>query len=226
MIRLFQLPSFEDWDANKRDFKEKIGEFTCVFHPTCWHLNSSITRYECAIACSDVPTNIYVPKVVSWGFECDSTNTALVEKNYTEAVREIHARWMNYMENTYNVSNRVFSTEFISLRSILIAAICASNKKEFLIDDINQLLITIHKRIHVNGELAVLVDLPKSVDIDYLEHIVMREYDHFRINKDHTGIVFVSTANPSQLYFKWEIRNNVVLEVIKEFYNPYIGIFQ
>lgn len=221
MVKLFQFPSFEEWDKHKREFKQKIGEFTCVFRPTCWRINSPITTYECAIACSDNPTNVYVHKIAGWSFECNPTDIALVEQRYNEAIREIHARWINYIENNYTVSNGYFCPEYISLRSIIIAAFCTSNKKKITLEEINQLLEKIHEGIYIDGKLIAFVDLPKHADSSYLEQIVMRGYDCFRLCKDHEGIVMISDTNSSQLYFKWEIKNNKVLEIIKEFYNPY-----
>lgn len=220
MVKLFQFPSFEEWDAKKREFKETIGEFTCVFHPTCWHINSSITRYECAIASCDNPTNIYVRPVVSWAFECDSTDTELVKSMYDRSVREVHARWINYIESNYMVSNGGFCPEFISLRSILIAAICTSNKKEFSVEEINQLLDVINQKAYDGNEYKIFVEIPDKVDIGYLEQIVGRDYSYFRICRDYNGIKLTSDANPSQLYFNWEIKSSAILEIIKEFYYP------
>lgn len=222
MVKLFQFPSFEEWCSRNREFKQKIGEFTCVFHPTCWRLNSSITRYECAIACSENPTNVYVHTVVNWSFECDSTDTELVRKRYTEAIREVHARWINYIENNYTVSNGAFCPEYISLTSIVISALCVSNKKELSLEEINQLLETIHNKIHVNGELIAFVDIPEHVDSKYLEQVMMQGYSYFRLSKNYEGIVLKSDVNPSQLYFHWEIKNNTVLSIIKGFYNQCI----
>ena len=225
MVKLFQFPSFEDWDAKKREFKETIGEFTCVFHPTCWHCNSSITRYECAIASCDNPTNIYVRPVVSWAFECDSTDTDLIKSRYNEAVREIHSRWINYIETNYTLTNGGFYPEFISLRSILIAAICTSGKKEFSVDEVNKLLDTIRDKVYNGDNYVAFVEIPDKIDLQYLEQIVGRDYDHFRICREYEGIRFVSDTNASQLYFKWEIKSSYVLDIIKDYYNPDQGVW-
>lgn len=220
MVKLFKFPSFENWDAHKREFKETIGEFTCVFHPTMWHINSSITRYECAIASCDNPTNIYVQPVVSWAFDCDSTNTELVKSMYNRAVREVHSRWINYIESNYMVSNGGFCPEYISLRSILIAAICTSNKKEFSVDEINQLLGALNQKAYNSDQYKIFVELPDKVDIGYLEQIVCREYSAFRICRDYEGIRLTNDVNASQLYYKWEIKSTAILDIIKDFYHP------
>lgn len=219
MVRLFKFPSFEEWCKKDRKFKETIGEFTCVFHPTCWYLNSSITRYECAIATCDNPTNIYVTPVVSWGFECDSTDTALVEKRYHEACREIHSRWIAYIENNYN-SDGMLCPEMISMRSILIAAFCASNKREMSIEEVNKLLSVINDKAYDGDQYNIYVDVPSEVDIKYLEQLVGRDYSCFRITRQYDGIRIASEANPSQLYFKYEIKSSAVLDIIRDFYNP------
>lgn len=218
MVKLFQFPSFEDWCNNKRRFKEKIGEFTCAFEPTCWYMNSSTTRYECSIACSEVPNNIYVHKVVHWSFECDSTDKELVETRYIEAIREVHARWINYIESNYATSNGAFHPEFLSLQSILVAAFCASNKKEISLDEINQLLKKIDEAIYTNDAVKLFVDAPMNVDSEYLDQIVIHGYAYFRLCRNRTGIKLTADANPTQLYFQWEIKNNTILDVIKDFY--------
>lgn len=225
MVKLFQFPSFEEWDKNKREFKQKIGEFTCVFRPTRWRLNSSITLYECAIACSDNPTNIYVHKVVGWSFECDSTDTELVKRRYEDAIREVQARWIHYIENNYIADKGAFCPEafrslyleYISLRCIIVAAFCASNKKELSVEEINQLLETIQ------DGLITFVELPKHIDFNYLEQIVTQEYGYFKLCKDYEGIILTPHTNPTQLYFDWEIRNSTVLNIIKKFYNPSVN---
>lgn len=220
MVKLFQFPSFEDWNNHEREFKETIGEFTCVFHRTSWKIDSFDTRYECAIACSENPTNIYVHSVVSWSFECDSRNTGLVKKKYIETIREIHARWVNYLENTYHVSNGSFCPEYISLKSIIIAAFCASNKKELSLGEINQILNKIDEIVYSNDTIRLFVDVPINADAGYLEQIVNHGYKYFRLSRDYTGIKLISDANPTQMYFNWEIKNSTILDVIKNFYNP------
>lgn len=221
MVKLFQLPSFEEWRKNDYEFKETIGEFTCVFHRTGWYLNSSTTDYQCAIAPCDNPTNIYVDPVVSWHFRCDSTDTDLLEQRYYETVREVHSRWIHFVESTYLTSNGTLQPEFISLRSILVTAFCASSKREFTVDEINQLLKVIHDKIHdQDGKLQAYVDVPDSVDSHYLEKTVMSEYYSFRMTKDFNGIRADSEANLSQLYFKWEIKNSLIRDIIKDFYSP------
>lgn len=98
-IKFFNIPSFEEWNQNDRDFLVQVGEYYCCCRASCWGKN--YVNYEFAISTSNNPLNIYSKRIYSERFHFE--NGKLFDlKFWYENIRENYkADWTDYIMKNY-----------------------------------------------------------------------------------------------------------------------------
>ncbi len=98
-VKLFQFPSFEEWQRRKFKWSGKIGAFYCEIRSTCW--GNDKTWYGCAISTYSNPLNIYVDPVVRCNFEWNHENLSDLKAWYEEVTHKVNEKWSAYIREKY-----------------------------------------------------------------------------------------------------------------------------
>lgn len=98
-IKFFDIPSFEEWNQNNRDFLIKLGDYYCCCRASCWGKNYTI--FEFAISTSDNPINIYSKRIYSDHFKFESGKLFDLKFWYENTRENYKEKWKEYIIKNY-----------------------------------------------------------------------------------------------------------------------------
>lgn len=103
-FRKFKFISFEEWDTNGREYKTKIGDYTCRIGFLCQVNKNYLPEkyvYKIAISKNENPLSYYSDSIFSDVFEWDIKNKEALKKWYKEAIKNANKEWTNFMMKKY-----------------------------------------------------------------------------------------------------------------------------
>lgn len=104
-VRIFQLPSFEEWQSKNYVYHEKIGVFHCTVERFSY--GSDAIYYQLAVADCEVPSNINVDQIIRLCYEHKPSESDAMEKFkawYDSLQGILNERWSKYIKETYMTS--------------------------------------------------------------------------------------------------------------------------
>lgn len=101
-IRVFKLPSFEEWQSKGYTYHEKIGVFHCTVERFSYGRDAMY--FQLAVADCEVPSNIYVDQIIRLCYEHKPSEADAREKlkSWYDSLQTIlNERWSKYIKETY-----------------------------------------------------------------------------------------------------------------------------
>ena len=98
-IRGFDFPTFDEWEKNKREYHGQLGAFKCSISTFSWGAGEH--TYMLAIANANIPTNVYVDKIIQSTIRIDPKNVEELRRWYETSVQEAQRKWREYIQQNY-----------------------------------------------------------------------------------------------------------------------------
>lgn len=101
-IKKFNFLSFEEWKGRKKEFRQRIGAYTCAIGPFSVGCNGNTkNEYLAIIASGESPMNIHAKRLFFERLECDSKDEQKLKKWYEDMILKINQKWEDFILETY-----------------------------------------------------------------------------------------------------------------------------
>ena len=98
-VRLFSIPTFNEWVANGKKTECKLGEYTLHIRPFSWSDNS--VMYAFGVAANENPLNVYTKTIYHSYFSCGFEDVEPLREWYEKQVSQFNAYWQKYVTENF-----------------------------------------------------------------------------------------------------------------------------